>query len=99
MGGSLVRRCGHDRYRDEPGRPAFLRRISYRCAKATLHVRFERVWNVSATVLDHDRNVALMRRTLEGFGGTERDTEVRGRSAWEADTRPTELLPLGRPPS
>ena len=33
------------------------------------------MWNVWTTVLDHDRNVALMRRTLEGFGGTERDTE------------------------
>ena len=83
MGGSLVRRCERDRYRDEPDRLAFLSRIEYRCSKSTPHVRSERVWNVWTTVLDHDRNVALMRPTLEGFGGTERDTEgAKRRTIW-----------------
>jgi hypothetical protein len=49
-------------------------------------MRSERVWNVWTTVLDHDRNVALMRRTLEGFGGTERDTErATQRTIWSSE--------------
>ena len=31
-----------------------------------------------------------------GWGGRGREREARGRFAWEADTLPAELLPLGR---